>query len=356
VREVVRDEHTTAPLLETERLRLRAPRRTDFENSSAMWTDPIVNRYFAAPLSREDAWSKFLRYPGHWNINGYGFWVCEEKATGAWVGELGFADFKRTMMPSLGDHPEAGWVLAPRAHGKGYATEAMRAATAWIETRYPKSVCIIHPNNAPSLRVAEKLGFRESHRSEYKEHPVIVFERTSAFRLRPASTHDIPEMQSLIARSVRELQTAEYTEAQREGALRHVYGVDTALIADGTYFAVECGRAIVACGGWSKRKTLFGGDQLVGREDSFLDPATDAAKVRAFFVHPEWSRRGLGRIILEACEKAAASAGFRRIEMGATLSGVAFYRAHGYEALESIEVPLDPGLTLPILRMGKNTG
>ena len=146
-----------------------------------------------------------------------------------------------------------------------------------------------------------------------------------------------------------------------------MYGVYTQLIADGTYFAaeetddsgesrgVESRRValLVGCGGWSKRKTLYGGDQFAGREDSLLDPATDAAKIRAFFVHPDWARLGIGGMILEACEAAAWAAGFRRLEMGTTLTGIPFYRAKGYVELENEAVPLEDGLTLPIVRMGK---
>ena len=110
---------------------------------------------------------------------------------------------------------------------------------------------------------------------------------------------------------------------------------------------------IVGCGGWSKRKTLYGGDVWVAREDSLLDPAKDAAKIRAFFVHPDWARRGIGTLILEACEQAAIAAGFQRFEMGATLTGVPLYKARGYTALEDLGVPLEDGVTLPIVRMEK---
>lgn len=167
-------------------------------------------------------------------------------------------------------------------------------------------------------------------------------------------TDDIPRLQDLIEASVRGLQAQDYTPAQIEGALQSVYGVDTQLIADGTYFAVESdGGEIIACGGWSKRKTLYGGDQYAGREDSLLDPARDAAKIRAFFVHPPWARRGLGSVLLEACERAALAAGFTRLEMGATLSGVPFYCAKGFTEIENQSVPLANGETLPIVRMSK---
>jgi GNAT superfamily N-acetyltransferase len=178
------------------------------------------------------------------------------------------------------------------------------------------------------------------------------------FRIRLAELRDIPLLQELIAASVRGLQAADYSAEQLESALRTVYGVDTQLIADRTYFAAEETEItneplVVGCGGWSKRKTLYGGDQYTQREDSLLDPANDAAKIRAFFVHPDWARRGIGSLILDACEVAAEAAGFRRLEMGATLTGVPFYRVKGYVELETTEVPLENGLTLPIVRMEK---
>jgi GNAT superfamily N-acetyltransferase len=179
-----------------------------------------------------------------------------------------------------------------------------------------------------------------------------------SFRVRLALASDVPALQGLIAASVRGLQAGNYTPAQLEGALASVYGVDTRLIADGTYFAVEAapdaGTEIVACGGWSKRKTLYGGDQYVGRQDDLLDPVTEPAKIRAFFVHPAWARRGIGTLILDACESAAIAAGFRWLEMGATLTGVPFYQARGYVALEHMSVPLSNGELLPIVRMARD--
>jgi N-acetylglutamate synthase-like GNAT family acetyltransferase len=177
------------------------------------------------------------------------------------------------------------------------------------------------------------------------------------FRVRKAAAGDIPSLRDLIECSVRELQAKDYSPRQIEGALQSVYGVDSQLIADGTYFVAEITSdptpLIVGCGGWSKRKTLYGGDQYSAREDSLLNPAHDAAKIRAFFIHPDWARRGIGGLILQACEGAAVSAGFTRLEMGATLSGVAFYEAKGYREIESQSVPLSNGETLPIVRMAK---
>ncbi len=177
-----------------------------------------------------------------------------------------------------------------------------------------------------------------------------------AICIRQAVAADIPALRELIAASVRGLQAQDYTAVQLESALKTVYGVDSQLIADGTYFAAEADDPkglIVGCGGWSKRKTLYGGDQWSGREDLLLDPRKDAAKIRAFFIHPDWARRGIGSLILEACENAARAASFTRFEMGSTLTGVAFYRAKGYVELEPLAVPLADGESLPIVHMAK---
>jgi len=178
-----------------------------------------------------------------------------------------------------------------------------------------------------------------------------------SIQIRKATMADIPRLREVIEASVRGLQADDYSPAQIEGALQSVYGVDSQLIADGTYLVAEVSESqkpeIVACGGWSKRKTLYGGDQYAAREDSLLDPARDAAKIRAFFVHPQWARRGIGSLILEACENAAGEAGFASLEMGATLSGVAFYRAKGYAEVEPQKVPLSNRETLEIVKMAK---
>ncbi len=159
-------------------------------------------------------------------------------------------------------------------------------------------------------------------------------------RLRLAVPEDIPVLRELVVASVRGLQAQDYTPAQIEGALETVFGVDSQLIADGTYMVAEAqpaaveliraknapsGLMIVGCGGWSKRKTLYGSDHWTARQDALLDPLHDAAKIRAFFIHPDWARRGVGSLILQACEDAARSAGFTRYEMGATLEVRRFY-------------------------------
>jgi GNAT superfamily N-acetyltransferase len=173
--------------------------------------------------------------------------------------------------------------------------------------------------------------------------------------------------------SVRGLQADDYSQKELEGAIDSVYGVDTQLILDGTYFVAEAipeefaeefakdivkdatvsGPIIVACGGWSKRKTLYGADHFTGREDTLLDPQTDQAKIRAFFVHPDWARQGIGTLLLEQCEAAAQAAGFKSFEMGATLTGVPMYKARGYEPIEELTVPLNNGEALAIVKMQK---
>jgi len=186
--------------------------------------------------------------------------------------------------------------------------------------------------------------------------------------LRLAVPEDVPVLRELIVASVRGLQTQDYTPAQIEGALKTVFGVDSQLIADGTYIvaqaepaAIELTRAkgvqpglmIIGCGGWSKRKALYGSDRWAGREDALLDPLRDAAKIRAFFIHPDWARRGVGGRILQACEDAARSAGFTRYEMGATLTGAKLFGAKGYVAVRPISIPLENGESLPVIHMEK---
>jgi GNAT superfamily N-acetyltransferase len=180
------------------------------------------------------------------------------------------------------------------------------------------------------------------------------------FHLRLATEDDLPALHPLIEASVRGLQAGDYTPAQIEGALGTVLGVDTQLIADRTYYLAEIAREdgapprMAGCGGWSKRKTLFGADRGPGREPALLDPAMEAAKVRAIFVHPDFARRGLGSLLLTTVEDAARTAGFSRFEMGSTLTGVALYRLKGYTEVERIFVPLlGNGEVLPVVKMVK---
>jgi RimJ/RimL family protein N-acetyltransferase len=168
------------PIIETERLILRGHRIEDFNDCAAIWSMPEVVRYIGGkPLTSEDVWARLLRYAGHWQWMGFGFWAVEEKATGAFVGDAGFAEFKREIEPSVLGVPESGWVLAPHAQGKGYATEAVRAVIAWGDRHFgaARTVCLIHPENLRSLRVAEKCGYKEFQRTTYKTQPTIILER-----------------------------------------------------------------------------------------------------------------------------------------------------------------------------------
>jgi RimJ/RimL family protein N-acetyltransferase len=173
-------EMSPIPVIETERLRLRGHRVEDFGECAAMWGDPAVTRYIGGrPFTAEEVWARLLRYVGHWTLLDFGFWLIEEKATGSFVGEAGLAEFQREIEPSLVGVPEMGWVLTPRHHGKGYATEAVLAAAAWGEQRFgpARTVCLIHPENAASKGVAGKCGYRELPPAIYKGQAMLLYER-----------------------------------------------------------------------------------------------------------------------------------------------------------------------------------
>jgi N-acetylglutamate synthase-like GNAT family acetyltransferase len=172
--------------------------------------------------------------------------------------------------------------------------------------------------------------------------------------LRLANENDVPSLEKLIPLSVRTLQSPYYSAAQMEAALGPVFGVDRQLIRDGTFFVAEQSGQIIGCGGWSKRRASFGGDQHRNPDErDQLNPKIDAARIRAFFIHPDWARRGIGRSILLACEAAARAAGFTRIELVATLAGEPLYAAFGYSVIERFEIPLSGGLKLPAVSMAK---
>ena len=171
------------PEILTDRLRLRGHRVEDFAASAAMWADPGVTRFIGGrPHTEEEAWTRFLRYAGHWVFMGFGYWAVEERSSGEFIGEVGFADFKRDIEPSIHGTPEIGWVLVPRAHGRGLATEAVKAALDWGITNLSSesTVCLIHPENLASLRVAEKCGFQQYRQTKYKDHPTLMFRRGRA--------------------------------------------------------------------------------------------------------------------------------------------------------------------------------
>jgi RimJ/RimL family protein N-acetyltransferase len=170
------------PALSTERLRLRGHRKNDLDACVALWSDLDMVRYIGGkPSTRDATWSRLLQYLGHWSVNGFGYWLVEEIATGRYVGEVGIADFLREMEPSLKGSPEAGWVIAPWAQGRGYASEALTAVLGWADANldHPAIACLIDPDNAPSLRVADKLGFRETMRTTFHGMPTVLMWRPS---------------------------------------------------------------------------------------------------------------------------------------------------------------------------------
>jgi RimJ/RimL family protein N-acetyltransferase len=171
---------TTAPTIETERTILRPHRLDEFDSYVAMWADPLVTRFIGGKArTREESWIRFLRHPGMWSMIGYGFWAVEEKASGRFIGEAGFHDLKRDLVPSIEGTPEAGWGFIPSAHGKGIGSEVVGGILDWAKDRpgFEKTVCIIDPENRASLAVAAKLGYRERARTVYHDEPMILFER-----------------------------------------------------------------------------------------------------------------------------------------------------------------------------------
>jgi len=199
-----------------------------------------------------------------------------------------------------------------------------------------------------------KLGVNENGTRPWPLRNVTQAPRTMDFTLRKATLNDRSAIQQLIADSARGLSTEDYTSTQIEAALLTVFGFDTDLVLDRTYMVAESDGKVVGCGGWSKRKTLFGGDQYPTRDSAKLDPAVDPAKIRAFFVHPRFARKGIGRAILAACENEAKAAGFSSIELMATLPGVKLYKACGYDGESVIEHELKSGVTLPLVPMKKS--
>lgn len=170
-------------------------------------------------------------------------------------------------------------------------------------------------------------------------------------QLRPATPTDIPALDALIAESARGLSVGYYTPEEIESLIRHVFGTDTRLIADGTYYVIESGAGLAAAGGWSRRRTLYGGDRTRGRNDAPLDPAREPARIRAFFVHPAYARRGLGRRLLERCVADAREAGFRTLALLATLPGEPLYRALGFEVTRRVTIDLPDGRSVEASEM-----
>lgn len=175
-----------------------------------------------------------------------------------------------------------------------------------------------------------------------------------AYNIRLATHEDRSRIQELIAESTRGLSREHYSDAQIEAAIATVFGVDTSLIEDGTYFVAEDEGVLVGCGGWSKRRTLYGGDQFASRDVSYLDPSTDAARIRAFFVHPDHARKGIAQALLARCEGEATANGFRALELLSTLPGIKFYKACGYSEQGTFELELPDGVKLGFVPMRKD--
>jgi RimJ/RimL family protein N-acetyltransferase len=177
--------NTRVPTLHTARLTLRPHHAGDLDACAAMWANPTVTRYIGGrPSGRNETWMRILRYAGLWGILGYGYWAIEERANRAFVGDIGFADFHRELVPAIDGIPEAGWTLDPAFYGRGYATEALLAALGWVDANLAsdRSACMILPANAASMRVAEKVGYRETVRTVYKDEPVILLLRRNSSR------------------------------------------------------------------------------------------------------------------------------------------------------------------------------
>jgi GNAT superfamily N-acetyltransferase len=172
--------------------------------------------------------------------------------------------------------------------------------------------------------------------------------------LRVATLEDCEALRTLIDRSARELSKGDYRAEQIEGALQGAFGVDSQLIQDGTFFVVEAGAAIVGCGGWSYRRTLFGGDKRAERDSGMLDPYRDAAKIRAFFIDPAYARKGIGTLLLDKCESEARQRGFSRVELMSTLPGVRLYSARGYSGVERVQYEVAPGVAIEFIPMSKS--
>ncbi len=280
-------------------------------------------------------------------------WYAIRRATGtapaALVAAGGFLG-----PPSEDGVVELGYSVAPEHRGFGYATEMTRALVRRALSAGARRI-VAHTTraNRASIVVLERCGFQEA--AEEPGSGRVRFESSGLrLQLRPATIGDVPALVELIPLSARELSRGFYTDAQTEAAIRHIFGPDTRLIGDRTYYVAEDGGRLAGCGGWSRRRSLFGGDQMRASEDPILDPRTDTARIRAFFVHPDYARQGVGSAILEACLEAARAAGFRRAELAATLPGVPFYRAFGFAEREAFEAAMPGGLVLPVVRMERD--
>lgn len=245
-------------------------------------------------------------------------------------------------------------MVAPESQGRGLARLLMNHAEQMARRLGCRSIRLdsfVH--NPAAMALYPRLGYHSTGTVMLRKGEFMGFEKL-LHQVRLATDADVPELEVLIQKSVQGLQAPYYSEAQRNAAEGGVFGVDRQLIHDGTYFVVVHAGAIIGCGGWSRRKAVFGGDRDRMGESEMIDPKADPARIRAFFVHPSWARRGIGSTLLQTCERAIRQAGFDRITMVATLAGEPLYARFGYIVEERYEVPMRDGLTLPVIRMSKH--
>jgi len=247
-----------------------------------------------------------------------------------------------------------GWYVDPQVRGQGVGAALVQASEAWGRSQGCTELASdTEVDNFESAAAHRAVGFKETGVIRCFKKMISSRTPTEMFTLRHATPEDVPELELLIAASVRALSKNDYTDAQIDAALGTAFGVDSELIRDGTYFVAEANGEILGSGGWSRRRTLFGGDAQSGRQSELLDPAREAARIRAFFVRPDWARHGIGRALLERCEMEAGSNGFHSLELMATLPGVRLYRSCGYTAAEPIEHPLRNNIRITLVPMAK---
>jgi GNAT superfamily N-acetyltransferase len=285
----------------------------------------------------------------HWEAHGFGLWMLRDAASADMIGR---AVLRHLDVEGV-DEVEVGYGFYPEFWGRGLATEVARACVriAFERLGLPSVVAVTHPANTASQRVMRKAGLVYEREVTVGGLSHLLFRTASAPKLRLATSEDVPAIESLIARSARGLSASYYTPVQIEGLLRFVFGADSQLIADGTYYVCESEGQLVAVGGWSRRRTLFGGDRMKQAEDPLLDPALEPARIRAFFVHPDRARQGLGRRIFEQCVSAARAAGFGELALVATLPGEPLYQALGFRMTERFTLELPDGTEVPVSHM-----
>ena len=343
--------YLVAERLETPRLLLRLPREPDWRGMHEHYSDRLCTRYtFGRELTEAESWRALASLAGHWLLRGYGPYAVEERVSGAFLGIVGL------WYPNDWPGPEIKWAILRRHWKRGFAREAAQAVWRMAARALPKMslISLIDADNGPSIRTALAVGARFEREMDFRggrwhvyRYPELLDAdaasadtgagRTAPLLLRKAIPEDVPALTALIAASARALGRGYYTEAQIEAAVGGAFGVDTQLIADGTYLVAEAAGEIVGGGGWSWRRTLFGADDHPGRSAEPLEPRLEAARLRAFFVRTGCERRGIAGALLQRCEDEMRARGFVAAELMATLPGERFYRARGFVAGPGVE-------------------